>query len=82
MIIHRFDKLSRRYPRMFCKKALTLTLRAFITEHYYTCTPEILRSLGEMYAAGGSMTENIDHAGGKGTASFARQAIAAYCRSL
>ena len=63
-------------------QALVAALRAFITEHYYTCTPEILRSLGEMYAAGGSMTENIDHAGGEGTASFACQAIAAYCRSL
>lgn len=28
---------------------------------------EILNSLGKMYAGGGSMTENIDKAGGKGT---------------
>lgn len=56
------------------------SLRSFITEHYYTCTPQILRSLGQMYAAGGSMTENIDAAGGAGTAEFACRAIEIYCR--
>lgn len=54
-------------------------LQAFFTEHFYTCTPQILKGLGEMYAGGGSMTENIDAEGGKGTAEFARQAIAIYC---
>lgn len=54
-------------------------LQRFITEHYYTCTPQILRGLGEMYAGGGSMTENIDAAGGKGTGAFAREAIIHYC---
>ena len=55
-------------------------LQAFFTENYYTCTPEILQSLGEMYAGGGAMTENIDAAGGKGTGIFARDAIACYCK--
>ena len=50
-------------------------LRDFITRHYYTCTPQILRGLGQMYAAGGEMTENIDKAGGPGTAAFANDAI-------
>lgn len=54
-------------------------LREFITRHYYTCTPQILRGLGQMYAAGGEMTENIDRAGGPGTAAFARDAIEIYC---
>lgn len=53
-------------------------LQTFITEHYYTCTNEILRGLGQMYAAGGSMTENIDRAGGPGTGEFARQIIEIY----
>ena len=53
-------------------------LQDFITEHYYTCTPQILRGLGQMYAAGGDFTENIDKAGGEGTALFARDAIEAY----
>lgn len=54
-------------------------LRDFITRHYYTCTPQILRGLGQMYAAGGEMTENIDKAGGPGTAAFANAAIEIYC---
>ena len=55
-------------------------LQAFITDHYYTCTKQILAGLGQMYAAGGEMTDNIDAAGGSGTAVFAAQAIAEYCR--
>lgn len=55
-------------------------LQDFITEHYYTCTNEILKGLGAMYSCGGEMTENIDNAGGKGTADFASRAIAYYCK--
>ena len=54
-------------------------LQAFFTEHFYTCTPQILKGLGELYAGGGTMTENIDAAGGKGTGEFARKAIEIYC---
>ena len=54
-------------------------LQSYITEHFYNCTPQILMGLGEMYAGGGSMTENIDAAGGKGTGEFAREAIRIYC---
>ena len=56
-------------------QALIAQLQAFITEHYYTCTPQILKGLGQMYIAGDSMTENIDKAGGEGTAEFANKAI-------
>ena len=55
-------------------------LQSFITEHYYTCTTKILRCLGQMYAAGGEMTQNIDRAGGSGTAAFAAAAIEVYCK--
>ena len=61
-------------------QALVAKLQGFITEHYYTCTKQILRGLGQMYIAGDSMTENIDNAGGKGTAEFAHQAIEVYCQ--
>ena len=57
-------------------------LQSFFTEHYYTCTPQILGSLAQSYAAGGSMTENIDKAGGKGTGEFAKQVIEAYLNRL
>ena len=56
-------------------------LQSFITAHYYTCTKQILFGLGQMYADGGSMTENIDNAGGAGTGEFARQAIEIYCKA-
>ena len=55
-------------------------LQSYITEHFYNCTPQILMGLGEMYAGGGSMTENIDAAGGEGTGEFAREAIRIYCK--
>jgi len=54
-------------------------LRAFITEHYYNCTVEILRCLGMMYAGGGEISENIDRAGGPGAAAFASEAVHIYC---
>ena len=60
-------------------QAWVAELQAFITEHYYTCTKPILKGLGEMYAGGGSMTENIDKAGGSGTGAFAKAAIDIFC---
>lgn len=56
-------------------QALVAKLQKFITDHYYTCTPQILKGLGMMYIAGDEMTQNIDKAGGKGTAEFAHKAI-------
>lgn len=61
-------------------QALIRELQAYITKHFYTCTPQILAGLGQMYAAGGEMTENIDKAGGSGTAEFACKAIQVFCR--
>ncbi len=53
------------------------TLRAFLTANFYECTDEILLSLGRMYAGGGEFTQNIDKAGGEGTAEFTYEAIKA-----
>ena len=57
-------------------------LQAFFTEHFYTCTPQILKGLAEGYAGGGSMNENIDKAGGPGTGAFAKRVIDAYVEGL
>ena len=54
-------------------------LQEFITKHFYTCTPEILAGLGQMYTADDRFRTSIDAAGGEGTADFAGKAIAAYC---
>ena len=61
-------------------QALIARLQDYISANYYTCTKQILRGLGQMYIAGDSMTENIDRAGGAGTAEFAHQAIEIYCK--
>ena len=61
-------------------QALIRKLRDFITEHYYTCSDQVLLGLGRMYAAGGEMTDNIDRYGGEGTAAFTNAAIQAFCR--
>lgn len=56
-------------------------LQACITANFYTCTPQILAGLGQMYAADPRFRENIDRAGGTGTAEFAAAAIAHYCKA-
>lgn len=55
-------------------------LRDFINDNFYTCTNQILKMLGKMYSGGGSITENIDDAGGKGTADFVHKAIEIFCK--
>ena len=58
---------------------IVAALQQFITDNYYTCTKEILRNLGQMYTAIGSMKDNIDARGGTGTAELAGRAIEIYC---
>ena len=60
-------------------QALVKKLQDYITEHFYTCSKEILKSLGMMYSGGGDFTKNIDRVGGEGTAEFTWQAICVYC---
>ena len=67
-----------------CEAAQTWAreLQDFFTEHFYTCTPQILKGLAESYAGGGSMTENIDRAGGEGTGAFAKEVIELYIQKF
>lgn len=60
-----------------CEEAQSLIkkLQTFITDNYYTCTDEILKSLGEMYVSDERFKSNIDNAGGVGTAEFTAKAI-------
>ena len=55
-------------------------IQQFITDNMYNCTKDILKGLGKMYSAGGEFTENIDKAGGEGTAAFVDKAIQIYCK--
>ena len=70
-----FGELKSGDPASPEARAQVERLRDYISEHYYRCTPEILRGLGAMYAGGGKMTENIDAAGGTGTGAFISRAI-------
>ena len=79
-IFKEFGQLLAANPGEAPVQAQVKKLQDYITEHFYTCTYEILSGLGTMYAAGGSMTENIDKAGGKGTAEFVSKAIEIYCK--
>lgn len=60
-----------------CEEAQKLIkkLQNFITKNYYTCTDEILKGLGEMYVGDQRFKNNIDKAGGIGTAEFTAKAI-------
>jgi len=79
-IFRRLGQLRQGDPASEEAQALVKELQSYITAHYYTCTPQILKGLGQMYAAGGDFTENIDKAGGPGTAVFARRAIDIFTR--
>jgi len=78
-IMRQFGSFRHMDPGCAQAQGLVEKLRSFIDEHFYTCKPRVLRNLGAMYAGGGSMTENIDAAGGEGTGAFIQQAIEIYC---
>jgi len=73
-------KLREGDPASAEAQAMVKKLQAFITANYYTCTKQILAGLGQMYLADDRFRENIDRAGGKGTAAFAAGAIEVFCR--
>ena len=80
-----FAKLGKMRPcEPGCEEAQAWAkeLQDFFTEHYYTCTPQILATLAQSYAGGGSMTENIDKVGGAGTGAFAKEVIGLYAQKL
>ena len=76
----RFGQIRNTDPASEQAQALVAELKQYITDHYYTCTNQILQGLGMMYVAGDSMTENINSAGGEGTADFANAAIQIFCK--
>lgn len=78
-IFTEFGTMKEKSPEDKAVQAQVKKLQDFITEHFYNCTPQILSCLGKMYAGGGEFTQNIDRAGGEGTAEFASRAIEIYC---
>lgn len=74
-----FGKIKDMEPGTAEVQSLVKRLQDYITQNFYQCSNDILFGLGRMYADGGEFTENIDRAGGKGTAAFAAEAIRIYC---
>lgn len=74
-----FGELKTTDPTSGKVQDLVKKLQEFISENFYHCTDEILFSLGQTYAGCDEFTENIDRAGGKGTAKFTAEAIQIYC---
>ena len=54
-IFGEFGKIREKDPASKEAQDLVMKLQGFITEHFYTCTDEVLCGLGKMYAAGGDM---------------------------
>ena len=79
-IFAEFGQMKDLDPAGEVPQAQVRKLQGFITEHYYNCTDEILSGLGKMYTGGGEFTENIDRAGGPGTADYVNRAIEIHCR--
>lgn len=55
-------------------------LQKLITDNYYTCTNEVLKGLSRLYVEDERMKQNIEYAGGKGTAEFIKNAVSIYCK--
>ncbi|MCR8643615.1 MerR family transcriptional regulator [Paenibacillus sp. N1-5-1-14] len=56
-------------------------LRAWITNNFYDCTPEIFYGLGDLYVMDERFTANIDKHK-EGLAAFLREAMHVYCDNL
>lgn len=80
LIFEEFGRLKENcLPDSEAAQAQVRRLQNYITEQFYHCTPQILEDLGKMYTQG-EFRENIDQAGGEGTAQFAADAIKNYCK--
>ena len=80
-IFAEFGEIRNEDPASKKAQELVKKLQSFISEHFYSCSNEILVCLGTMYADGGEFTANIDKVGGIGTADFVNRSIEIYCRS-
>ena len=79
-IFREFGAMRDMGPGSDAAQAQVQKLKTFITENLYTCSDQILLSLGKAYGSGGEMNENIDRYGGEGTGGFAMEAVKIYCK--
>ncbi len=74
-----FGKMKNNAPNTSVVQEKVKQLSDFITEHYYTCSKDVLYGLVQMYVSSGDFSKNIDEVGGEGTAEFVFRAIRVYC---
>ena len=67
-------------PQSAAAQALVQKLQQHITDNFYTCTPQILAGLGQMYVVDERFRANIDRHG-VGTAEFVSTAIGHFSKS-
>ena len=75
----KLGRLKNLSPSDISVQSVVKEIQQYITDNFYTCTNEILAGLGKMYVCDDRFTENIDKAGGVGTAEFASKAIGVFC---
>ncbi len=76
-LFRQFGSIRDTDPASTQSSALVRALQQYITDHYYPCSDEVLRGLGQMYVGDEAFRKNIDAAGGDGTALFVSKAIEA-----
>lgn len=74
-IFKTFGHLKHLNPKTQEVREKVIDLQSYITNHFYTCTDDILSGLGQMYVADERFKKNIDGVGGVGTADFVAKAI-------
>jgi len=80
MIFAEFGQMMELKPNSYEVQNQVKKLQDYISDHFYKCSNDILKSLGRMYNGGGEFTYNIDKVGGQGTADFTSKAIEIYCK--
>lgn len=74
-IFAEIGKIKHLSPKSKEAQNMIKKLQNFITENYYNCTDEIFKGLGQMYISDERFKNNIDKAGGIGTAEFTANVI-------
>lgn len=78
-LMARFAELRTGDPASAEAQALAAQWQQYITDHFYTCTKEILAGLAQMYICDERFKANIDRHG-EGTAAFMAKVLGEYCK--
>ncbi len=74
-----FGNMRHKSPTDLAVQQTIANFQNFINNNFYTCSNDLLNSLGNMYVLDERFKECIDQTGGTSTASFVQKAIQEYC---